>query len=109
MGIGLDAVKNLSASESGIVPRFIDSLFKGLEEKQQSPNYSFQVCVSFLELHNEDLVDLLCPNVKRKEGLNLTIREDSHGNICWSGVREEVVSSPQELMGYVFISWTQNM
>lgn len=98
MGIGLDSVMNASAND-GIVPRFIDSLFSSLESKK-SHNYSFQVCVSFLELHNEDLVDLLCPNVRgRREGLNLTIREDSHGNICWSGVREEAVSNTTELMG----------
>ncbi|GAN09170.1 hypothetical protein MAM1_0248c08692 [Mucor ambiguus] len=98
MGIGLDSVMNASAND-GIVPRFIDSLFSSLESKR-SPNYSFQVCVSFLELHNEDLVDLLCPNVRsRKEGLNLMIREDSHGNICWSGVREESVSNTAELTG----------
>lgn len=97
MGIGLDSVMNASIND-GIVPRFIDSLFNSLESKK-SHSYSFQVCVSFLELHNEDLVDLLCPNVKRREGLNLTIREDSQGNICWSGVREEVVSNPTELMG----------
>ncbi|KAK4521692.1 uncharacterized protein ATC70_004225 [Mucor velutinosus] len=100
MGIGLDSVMNASTND-GIVPRFIDSLFCSLESKR-SQNYSFQVCVSFLELHNEDLVDLLCPNVKsRREGLNLTIREDSHGNICWSGVREESVSNTTELMGLI--------
>lgn len=97
MGIGLSAS---DVNNEGIVPRFINSLFQGLNANK-SPNYSFQVCVSFLELHNEDLVDLLC--VKRRGASdfinNLTIREDSHGNICWSGVKEEVVSSPHELMG----------
>jgi hypothetical protein len=96
MGIGLD-------NNDGIVPRFIDSLFKGLNANK-SPNYSFQVCVSFLELHNEDLVDLLCVNRRRGSSSNdfinnLTIREDSQGNICWSGVKEEVVHTPHELMG----------
>ncbi|KAI8883549.1 hypothetical protein K501DRAFT_314140 [Backusella circina FSU 941] len=88
MGIGLD-----SANE-GIVPRFIHSLFENLNSKKAS-HYSFQISVSFLELHNEDLIDLLSP----VKGLNnLTIREDSHGNICWSGVREEFVRTPKELI-----------
>ncbi|KAI8985865.1 hypothetical protein BDB01DRAFT_66165 [Pilobolus umbonatus] len=94
MGIGLDSIKN--PANEGIVPRFIDSLFQGLLTKQ-SPYYSSQVFVSFLELHNEDIVDLLSP--VRRDGLNLTIREDTHGNICWSGVREELVKSPEELIG----------
>lgn len=102
MGIGLDSVMN-SVNE-GIVPRFINSLFEGLNSNK-SPNYSFQVYVSFLELHNEDLVDLLCPSAVKRTGYvsNLTIREDSQGNICWSGVREERVTSPNELMGYLYL------
>lgn len=102
MGIGLDSVMN--ASNEGIVPRFINSLFERLNANK-SPNYSFQVYVSFLELHNEDLVDLLCPSAVKRRGSessfisNLTIREDSQGNICWNGVKEETVSSPEELVG----------
>lgn len=82
--------------DDGIVPRFIYSLFDTLNLKK-SPNYSFKVCVSFLELHNEDLVDLLNTNIQK---INLTIREDVNGNICWSGVKEEVVENPTELMEY---------
>ncbi|KAF7727594.1 hypothetical protein EC973_007355 [Apophysomyces ossiformis] len=94
MGIGLDSAVN--ATNEGIVPRFIHSLFDHLNAKS-SPDYSFQVSVSFLELHNEDLVDLL----SKREGLSLSIREDSHGNICWHGVREEVVTHPLELLSYL--------
>ncbi|KAI9492658.1 hypothetical protein BDB00DRAFT_883407 [Zychaea mexicana] len=89
MGIGLD-----SPSSGGIVPRFIDSLFGELAKRQTSP----EVYVSFLELYNEDLVDLLNPAVKRGEGLHVSIREDAQGNICWMGVREEPVASPRELL-----------
>ncbi|OBZ84268.1 Kinesin-like protein KIF21A, partial [Choanephora cucurbitarum] len=97
MGIGLDNVMKMSINDHGIVPRFIHALFNHLHAKQKSPNYSFQLSVSFLELHNEDLVDLLCP-AKQRDGLNLTIREDSHGNICWAGVREETVTTANELL-----------
>ncbi|KAI7871656.1 hypothetical protein BDF14DRAFT_1763244 [Spinellus fusiger] len=92
MGIGLESAVN--AINEGIVPRFIHALFERLAELR-SPRQSFQVAVSFLELYNEDLVDLLNP---KKDGLQLTIREDSHGNISWSGVREEVVHSPEQLL-----------
>ncbi|KAI7849860.1 hypothetical protein BDC45DRAFT_546816 [Circinella umbellata] len=88
MGIGLD-----SASSGGIVPRFVESLFTELAKRQTSS----QVYVSFLELYNEDLVDLLNP-VKRGEGLHVSIREDVQGNICWVGVREESVSTPRQLL-----------
>ena len=85
MGIGLD-----SAESNGIVPRFIHSLFSEIG-KRSEPS---QVLVSFLELYNEDLVDLLSP-IKRGD---VSIREDAQGNICWMGIREEPVSSPKELL-----------
>ena len=88
MGIGLD-----SASSGGIVPRFVESLFTELAKRQTSS----KVYVSFLELYNEDLVDLLNP-VKRGEGIHVSIREDAQGNICWMGIREELVSNSQELL-----------
>ncbi|KAI8337282.1 P-loop containing nucleoside triphosphate hydrolase protein [Chlamydoabsidia padenii] len=98
MGIGLDSF--VQKSNEGIVPRFIDTLFDQLAQKYgQSNNY--QINVSFLELHNEDLIDLLSPGVQtlRKENQPMVvIREDSSGAICWSGIREERVTSPQQLL-----------
>ncbi|KAI9315272.1 P-loop containing nucleoside triphosphate hydrolase protein [Dichotomocladium elegans] len=95
MGIGLDSAIN-PVSAGGIVPRFICCLFDELNARRRaSENFSFQVHGSFLELYNEDLVDLLNP----VKGMNLMIREDAQGNICWSGVHEASVNSPQELLG----------
>ncbi|OAD78767.1 hypothetical protein PHYBLDRAFT_29641, partial [Phycomyces blakesleeanus NRRL 1555(-)] len=96
MGIGIDSTNN--ELHRGIVPRFVYSLFERVES-MRSVYHSCQIFVSFLELHNEDLVDLLSP-VKR-EGLNLCIREDSHGQISWTGVREEVVTTPKELLSFL--------
>ncbi|CDH60804.1 kinesin family member 21 [Lichtheimia corymbifera JMRC:FSU:9682] len=96
MGIGIDSAYNTVSTGGGIVPRFIDSLFEQIEARKScSETYGAQVFVSFLELYNEDLVDLLNP----VKGMNLMIREDAQGNICWFGVREEPVSNPQELLG----------
>ncbi|CEG67610.1 Putative Kinesin-domain-containing protein [Rhizopus microsporus] len=91
MGIGLDT------TNEGIVPRFVYTMFQQLDYKKTLLNsFSYQVTVSFLELHQEDLVDLL-----GDKGFHLTIREDTNGNICWSGVKEEPVLCPEELMGYL--------
>lgn len=100
MGIGIDSAYNTVSTGGGIVPRFIDSLFEQIQARKScSEAYDAQVYVSFLELYNEDLVDLLNP----VKGMNLMIREDAQGNICWFGVREEPVQNPQELLGYVYI------
>ncbi|KAI8339192.1 P-loop containing nucleoside triphosphate hydrolase protein [Chlamydoabsidia padenii] len=97
MGIGLDSAMN--PVHEGIVPLFIDTLFERLQQKQKHPDNQFEVSVSFLELYNEDIVDLLCAT--KKENANLSIREDHHGTIHWSGVLEEKVSNSKELFEYL--------
>lgn len=77
------------------------------ERKKQSPDYKFEIYVSFLELYNEELVDLLNPQTSQRKkggsgsggGVEVSIREDVAGNIYWSGVREERCHSPEELLG----------
>ncbi|CAO3644425.1 unnamed protein product [Cunninghamella blakesleeana] len=100
MGIGLDST--LQKENEGIVPRFITTLFNHLSnKKQQHPDQDQQVSVSFLELHNEDLIDLLLTSssytLKKENQPMVVIRQDNQGNICWSGIREEIVSTPQQL------------
>lgn len=83
------------------MPRFIHDLFKRLAEKKKAGGaHDYQVLVSFLELYNEDLVDLLNHQQKKKTGhsCEVQIREDIHGQIYWSGVREEPCSNPDELL-----------
>ncbi|KAJ3194566.1 Kinesin-like protein kif21b, partial [Irineochytrium annulatum] len=103
MGTGLDSA-SLPPDQIGIVPRSIRELFRQLTERKGrcTAGFKFTVLVSFLELYNEDLVDLLNPRPKSASGGGgPTIREDSQGNIVWGGVREEEVSSPDELLSII--------
>lgn len=105
---------------TGIVPRCIVDLFRNLEERSESNSeFKYEVYVSFLELYNEELIDLLSPQLqqasttaaKRKSGsgvpppvntaVEVTIREDIAGNIYWSGVREERCYNPEELISFL--------
>jgi hypothetical protein len=92
-------------SSIGIVPRAIRKLFNDLEErKEKNPSYQYEVYVSFLELYNEDLIDLLNPQSRennKKGKSELMIREDANGQIYWAGVKEVAVSNPDDLLGYV--------
>jgi hypothetical protein len=54
--------------------------------------------VSFVELYNEDLIDLLAKGDYRPQ---VTIREDTKGTIYWTGVQEIVVTSVEEIIQYV--------
>ena len=91
----------------GIVPRCILDLFEQLQTRADNDSeYNFEVAVSFLELYTEELIDLLNPSTaqKRKNGnsissTEISIREDVASNIYWSGVREEICRSPEELLG----------
>lgn len=99
----------------GIIPRFIDDLYARLAKKKAvDENYDYEVYVSFLELYNEDLVDLLnmqqFGHQRRRTGSNngttvptcdISIREDIQGNIYWNGVREEPCADPNELLGFL--------
>ncbi|KAI7885189.1 kinesin-domain-containing protein [Lichtheimia hyalospora FSU 10163] len=109
MGTAIDGNTG-SEDQQGIVPRFIRDLYKRIEHKKANngDNYNAQVFVSFLELYNEDLVDLLNMQQHRRRGTtgtsnnnDISIREDVQGNIYWSGVREEPCNDPDELLGYL--------
>ncbi|KAI9278677.1 hypothetical protein BDA99DRAFT_492852 [Phascolomyces articulosus] len=107
MGTGLENTND--PENEGIVPRCILELFEELQNRaDKDPEYNYEVAVSFLELYNEELIDLLNPSTaqKRKSGntpnsTEVSIREDIAGNIYWSGVREEPCQSPEELLGFL--------
>lgn len=93
----------------GIIQRFTNELFERLEQKKSDT--TFQIYVSYLELYNEDIVDLLCPGsspsssssstttlTKKDETKQPAIREDIHGHIYWTGVREMPINNKYELL-----------
>ncbi|RKP27546.1 P-loop containing nucleoside triphosphate hydrolase protein, partial [Syncephalis pseudoplumigaleata] len=80
----------------GIIPRAIHELFERIYHAQQSRSSTrYQVRVSFLEIYNEELIDLLSESGTRT---HVQIREDARGNIYWSGVREVLVNSTDDVM-----------
>ncbi|CAO3612134.1 unnamed protein product [Cunninghamella echinulata] len=104
MGTALDG--NIHTEQKGIVPRFIADLFEKLNTKHQGSEEGYQVYVSFLELYNEELIDLLNMQDNRRRNnagggngnCDISIREDIQGNIYWSGVREEKCLNPDDLL-----------
>ncbi|BGO89455.1 hypothetical protein NBRC10512v2_001413 [Rhodotorula toruloides] len=82
----------------GITPRAVTEIFDRLAASQRSSKgaLTFSAKVSYLEIYNEELIDLLAGN--RDERPTVQIREDKQGNIFWSGLREVKVSSAHEVM-----------
>ncbi|TRZ06187.1 hypothetical protein HGM15179_020919, partial [Zosterops borbonicus] len=74
----------------GVIPRVIKLLF---EEKQQRQDWDFVLKVSYLEIYNEDILDLLCSSRERSQ---ISIREDPKEGIKIVGLTEKNVTCAQE-------------
>ncbi|KAG4204703.1 hypothetical protein ERO13_A04G053900v2 [Gossypium hirsutum] len=76
----------------GIIPLAVKDAFSIIQE---TPNREFLLRVSYLEIYNEVVNDLLNP-----AGQNLRIREDAQGTFV-EGVKEEVVLSPAHALSLI--------
>ncbi|KAG8389762.1 hypothetical protein BUALT_Bualt01G0012300 [Buddleja alternifolia] len=76
----------------GIIPLAVKDVFGIIQE---TPGREFLLRVSYLEIYNEVINDLLDPT-----GQNLRIREDSQGTYV-EGIKEEVVLSPAHALSLI--------
>uniref|UniRef100_A0A8C5NFM6 Kinesin motor domain-containing protein n=1 Tax=Gouania willdenowi TaxID=441366 RepID=A0A8C5NFM6_GOUWI len=77
----------------GVIPRVIKRIF---EQREKQTNSEFCLAVSYLEIYNEDILDLLCSS---KDKSALSIREDPKDGIKIVGLTEKQVFSAQEMVG----------
>lgn len=85
-------------SDAGVIPRAVRQIFDILEE--QCAEYSMKV--TFLELYNEEITDLLAPEetskfLDDKSKKPIALMEDGKGGVFVRGLEEEVVSSANEI------------
>ncbi|GMP48142.1 hypothetical protein CsSME_00015603 [Camellia sinensis var. sinensis] len=76
----------------GIIPLAIRDVFSMI---QDTPGREFLLRVSYLEIYNEVINDLLDPT-----GQNLRVREDAQGTYV-EGIKEEVVLSPGHVLSFI--------
>uniref|UniRef100_UPI0037E86E9A kinesin-like protein KIF21A n=1 Tax=Semicossyphus pulcher TaxID=241346 RepID=UPI0037E86E9A len=105
MGTGFDV--NIGEDELGIIPRAVNHLFRGIEERRQAateqgrPVPEFKINAQFLELYNEEVLDLF-DSVRdieaRKQRSNIKIHEDANGGIYTVGVTTRTVTSAAEMI-----------
>ncbi|KAM6352040.1 kinesin-like protein KIF19 isoform 3-T5 [Alca torda] len=77
--------------EPGIYIRTLEDLFKALEATAKEMDYT--VSMSYLEIYNEVIRDLLNPSSEFLE-----LREDSRGSIQIAGITEVSTTNAQEIM-----------
>lgn len=103
MGSGFDYER--CDQQQGIIPRAVNHIFSRIDEIQYSANgdsnkdspddTQFSVAVQFIELYNEDIIDLLDPYSKRKV---FKIHENENGLISVAGATIKPVHSPEDAL-----------
>lgn len=86
-------------ADAGVIPRAVKQIFDTLE----SQNAEYSVKVTFLELYNEEITDLLAPEelskitLEDKQKKPLPLMEDGKGGVLVRGLEEEIVTSADEI------------
>lgn len=96
MGTAFDT-GGIAEHEVGVIPRALSHVFQRIMELKQEAREAgvleptFEVSVQFIELYNEEIIDLLAND--RSSSFNVRIHEDAHGEIYLHGVTCKGVQS----------------
>ncbi|XP_021508896.1 chromosome-associated kinesin KIF4A-like [Meriones unguiculatus] len=78
---------------TGIIPRVIQLLFKEMDERTES---EFTLSVSYLEIYNEEILDLLCSPCEKATQVH--VRDDPKAGIKIVGLTEKLVSAASDMV-----------
>ncbi|XP_022094071.1 kinesin-like protein KIF21A isoform X3 [Acanthaster planci] len=106
MGTGFEP--GISEELQGIVPRAVHHLFTGIEQRRveasgrSEPPPEFKIHAQFMELYNEEILDLFDSTrdveISRNKKSHIKIHEDAQGGIYVVGVTTRTVGSEQETL-----------
>ncbi|KAI8823403.1 P-loop containing nucleoside triphosphate hydrolase protein [Fimicolochytrium jonesii] len=77
--------------QPGVIPQAVDEIFAYIRE--QSADREYLLRVSYMEIYNETIRDLLSP-----EQTDLRIHEDRKRGVFVSPLKEEIVTNPRQVM-----------
>ncbi|KAF9227741.1 kinesin-domain-containing protein [Gyrodon lividus] len=102
-GIDLDANPSDPNNGVGIIPRAVSTLFSQARKlkEERGGSWNFSIKGSFIEVYNEDLIDLLSTDEGSGVRREVQIREGKDGSIIWGGLREVNVRSSNEVMNLI--------
>ena len=83
----------------GIIPRAITRLFQELGGKV---DYESKVSISYLEIYNEIIFDLLSPIPANEQKGEINFQEDSKGNVIVKGLTKHSVANEEEAFNLLF-------
>ncbi|XDV14395.1 hypothetical protein PO909_014659, partial [Leuciscus waleckii] len=79
----------------GVIPLAMADIFKTIKN---FPKKEFLLRVSYMEIYNETVTDLLCDSWKRRP---LEIREGNYKNVYVADLTEELVTSPEQALSWI--------
>eukprot|EP00854_Cymbomonas_tetramitiformis_P003485 gene3485-4378_t len=85
------------APNSGVIPRAVKHIFTALENADSE----YSIKVTFLELYNEEITDLLACDARVHPGdkqAKLGLCEDGKGGVLVRGLEEEIVRNQTEIL-----------
>ncbi|KAM9454725.1 centromere-associated protein E [Clarias gariepinus] len=84
-----------SEHSPGVIPLAMSDVFHTIKN---CPKKEFLLRVSYMEIYNETVTDLLCESWKRKP---LEIREGNYKNVYVADLTEELVTSPEQALAWI--------
>nr|XP_023024328.1 kinesin-like protein KIF21A [Leptinotarsa decemlineata] len=103
MGSGFEV--ELNDEQKGIIPRAIHHIFDGIRSKILKAEEchteipEFKVTAQFMELYNEEVIDLFNPSCNKDKAYK--IHEDPYSGIQVKGVTSRTVMSAEEALQYL--------
>lgn len=87
-----------SSGNPGIIPLSVQLIFSLIRSPMADPSRTYAVKVSYLEIYNEHLNDLLAPQTPSED---IKLRDDPARGVRAMGLREVPAESPEELMEHI--------
>lgn len=100
-GAGKSFTVNGSTSDykyRGVIPRCISQIYKEMEDRYDQV---ITVRVSYMEIYNEILLDLLAPAFG-EDSSSLAIQEDSRGQVLVKGLTSRACANEEEALSMLF-------
>ncbi|XP_076615343.1 kinesin-like protein KIF22 [Chaetodon auriga] len=76
-----------SSDQPGVIPRAVREVFNLVKAKDEDEGWDYSIGMSYLEIYNEKVLDLLSPNSQ-----DLPIREDKDKNILIPGLTHTTIT-----------------
>lgn len=84
-----------TAQQPGVIPLAITDIFSYIRE---NPSREFLLRVSYLEIYNEKIYDLLNQTTPGQQQEEIKLREDAKRGVYATPLKEEIVQSPNQLL-----------